>query len=371
MTGITPEDIEAYAAAHSSPEPPLLATLAAETYAATDAPGMMVGPLEGRFLEFLVFLSQARLVVEIGTFTGYSALSMAPALPPGGRIVTCDIDPDTNAIARRHAAASPWADRIEFRLGPALETLATLDGPFDLVFIDADKTSYQAYYEAVLPKLADRGVIVVDNVLWSGRVLRPPTDDDRRHRRHPGLQRRGGRRSPGRLRDAHRPRRRHPDPQGHRVARVTATHEVEPVQVQSRPPRRLPICSPPAVRSVGRPRGRALRAAASSSRRYWTLGASCRCGIGPPDETESFTDALETGEPVQRGDVVDVTFDRAAATFMARRYRGEATRTRSPGWSKATVAAGSSPSRKPLTASFSQSSGRSGLCLAATRRAAS
>ena len=121
-----------------------------------------------------MFLSQARLVVEIGTFTGYSALSMAAALPAGGRIVTCDIDAETNAIARRHAAASPWGDRIEFRLGPALDTLATLDGPFDLVFIDADKTSYLAYYEAVLPKLADRGVIVVDNVIWSGRVLDPP-----------------------------------------------------------------------------------------------------------------------------------------------------------------------------------------------------
>jgi caffeoyl-CoA O-methyltransferase len=175
---VTREAIEAYAAAHSSPETPLLAALAAETYMSTDAPGMMVGRLEGRFLEFLVFLSQARLVVEIGTFTGYSALSMAPALPPGGRIVTCDIDPETNAIACRHAEASRWGDRIEFRLGPALETLATLDGPFDLVFIDADKTSYLAYYEAVLPKLADRGLIVVDNVLWSGRVLDPPGNSD-------------------------------------------------------------------------------------------------------------------------------------------------------------------------------------------------
>ena len=178
LTGITREAIEAYAAAHSSPEPPALAALASETREATDAPGMMVGRIEGRFLEFLVYLSQPRLVVEIGTFTGYSALSMAPALPPGGRIVTCDIDPDTNAIARRHAAASPWGDRIEFRLGPALDTLASLAGPYDLVFVDADKTSYHAYYEAVLPKLAERGVIVVDNVLWSGRVIDPADQTD-------------------------------------------------------------------------------------------------------------------------------------------------------------------------------------------------
>ncbi len=178
LTEITREAIEEYAAAQSSAESPLLTALAAETRQVTDAPSMMVGQVEGRFLEFLVFLSQARLVVEIGTFTGYSALSMAPALPPGGRIVTCDIDPETNAIARRHAAASPWADRIEFRLGPALETLATLDGPFDLVFIDADKTSYLAYYEAVLPKLAERGVIAVDNVLWGGAVVDPSDETE-------------------------------------------------------------------------------------------------------------------------------------------------------------------------------------------------
>ncbi|MEA2825875.1 MAG: hypothetical protein QOG43_314 [Actinomycetota bacterium] len=170
---VVPEDLEAYAVAHSSPEAPWLAALAAETREVSEAHGMMVGVLEGRFLEFLVFMTGARRVLEIGTFTGYSALSMAAALPSGGRIVTCDIDPSTNEVARRAAAGSPFGDRIEFRLGPALDTIATLDGPFDLVFIDADKESYLAYYQAVLPMLADRGVIVVDNVLWSGRVLEP------------------------------------------------------------------------------------------------------------------------------------------------------------------------------------------------------
>ena len=170
---VVPEDLEAYAVAHSSPEADWLAALAAETREVSEAHGMMVGVLEGRFLEFLVFMTGARRVLEIGTFTGYSALSMAAALPPDGRVVTCDIDPATNAVARRHAASSPYADRIDFRLGPALNTIATLDGPFDLVFVDADKESYLAYYEAVLPKLAERGVIVVDNVLWSGRVMDP------------------------------------------------------------------------------------------------------------------------------------------------------------------------------------------------------
>ncbi|MEA2973005.1 MAG: hypothetical protein QOG82_1463 [Actinomycetota bacterium] len=168
-----PPDIDDYCVAHSSPEAPWLAELAAETREVSEAHGMMVGVLEGRFLEFLVFMTEARRVLEIGTFTGYSALSMAAALPPDGRVVTCDIDPVTNEVARRAAAGSPYGDRVEFRLGAALDTIATLDGPFDLVFIDADKESYSAYYEAVLPKLAARGVIVVDNVLWSGRVLDP------------------------------------------------------------------------------------------------------------------------------------------------------------------------------------------------------
>ena len=170
---IVPEELEAYAVAHTSPEAPWLTALAAETREVSEAHGMMVGVLEGRFLEFLVFMTGASRVLEIGTFTGYSALSMAAALPSDGRIVTCDIDPETNSVARRAAAGSPYGDRIEFRLGPALDTIATLGGPFDLVFIDADKESYLAYYEAVLPKLAERGVIVVDNVLWSGRVLDP------------------------------------------------------------------------------------------------------------------------------------------------------------------------------------------------------
>ena len=118
-----------------------------------------------------VTMLRPQLVLEIGTFTGYSALSMAEALPPGGRIVTCDISEEHVAIARRHIAASPHVDRIDIRVGPAIDTLKSLDGPFDLAFIDADKTGYLDYYEAIVPKLAPGGVIAVDNVLWSGRVL--------------------------------------------------------------------------------------------------------------------------------------------------------------------------------------------------------
>jgi caffeoyl-CoA O-methyltransferase len=133
--------------------------------------GMMIGALGGRFLEILVFGMQARRILEIGTFTGYSSISMAAGMPAGGKIITCELDPAHIELARRHVAASPYSDRIEIREGPALETIATLDGPFDLVFIDADKGSYLDYYEATLPKLAPRGLLAIDNTLWSGQVL--------------------------------------------------------------------------------------------------------------------------------------------------------------------------------------------------------
>jgi caffeoyl-CoA O-methyltransferase len=168
---VVPEEIDAYAVAHSTAEHPVLAAVAAETRATEESHGMMIGPVEGRFLETLVWLSGARRVLEIGAFTGYSALSMASALPPDGRLITCEVNPERAAVCRRHFEQSPWGDRIEIRVGPALDSLRALDGPFDLVFIDADKTNYRNYYEAVLPKLAERGLIAVDNVLWSGRVL--------------------------------------------------------------------------------------------------------------------------------------------------------------------------------------------------------
>jgi caffeoyl-CoA O-methyltransferase len=179
MTDIEIADprVEQYAVEHTTPEPAWFATLAEETRTATRAPTMMVGTLEGRLLTALVAMLRPRSVLEIGTFTGYSALSMAEALPADGRIVTCDISEEHLAIARRHIAASPYAGMIEIRSGPALATIATLPGPFDLVFIDADKTSYSAYFEATLAKLAPDGVILVDNVLWSGRVLDPAIVD--------------------------------------------------------------------------------------------------------------------------------------------------------------------------------------------------
>lgn len=173
VTDIVDPTLEAYASEHTTAPPPHLEALAAELVGTLDSPHMMVGRLEGRFLELLTFALSATSVLEVGTFGGYSALAMAAGLAPGGRIVSCEISPVHAAFARRHIAASPHADQIEVIEGPAIDTIANLPGPFDLVFLDADKAGYRAYYEAVLPKLAARGLIAADNTLWSGRLLDP------------------------------------------------------------------------------------------------------------------------------------------------------------------------------------------------------
>jgi len=178
MINLVPENIEAYAAAHSTPEPALFAELAAATRAQTTHPQMMVGHLEGLLLKFLVRLVRAKRVLEIGTFTGYSALAMAGALPEDGSIVTCDVDPNATKIARSFWDRSPDGHKIKLALAPALDTIATLDGPFDFVFIDADKVNYVSYWEACVPKVRAGGALLADNVLWSGRVLDPKDPDD-------------------------------------------------------------------------------------------------------------------------------------------------------------------------------------------------
>jgi O-methyltransferase len=138
----------------------------------------MVGLLEGQFLGALVRSLRAKRVLELGTFTGYSSISMALALPADGRVVTCDVNEETTEIARRYAQEAGVADRIEYRTGPALESIAQLDGEFDLIFIDADKPNYLNYYESTLPKLSATGLMILDNTLWSGRVADPNEDDD-------------------------------------------------------------------------------------------------------------------------------------------------------------------------------------------------
>jgi caffeoyl-CoA O-methyltransferase len=178
MLPLVSDAIEAYALRHSSPESPLLAELAAETRATMKSPQMMVGHAEGRFLCAIARMLAARRVLEIGTFTGYSSLCLAEGVPEDGQVTTCDVDPVATAIARRYWARSPYGARITLQLRPALETLAGLQGPFDLVFIDADKPSYAAYWDACVPLVRRGGVILADNVLWSGRVLEPVEKDD-------------------------------------------------------------------------------------------------------------------------------------------------------------------------------------------------
>jgi len=170
---VVPEEIEEYALLHSSREDPLLQALAQDTQSNAKLPQMQTGHVEGSFLRMLVQSSNARRVLEIGTYTGYSALSMAMGLPEDGRVITCDIDPEATAMARQYWEKSGHGEKIDLRLGPALETIESLEGPFDFVFIDADKENYVNYWEAVLPKVRRGGLIAVDNVLWSGRVLDP------------------------------------------------------------------------------------------------------------------------------------------------------------------------------------------------------
>ena len=171
------EAVENFSHEHTTPEDDLYIRLRDETYATMRSPQMQVGRIEGRFLKMLVRLVEARRILEIGMFTGYSALMMAEGLPDDGRLITCDIDPKAEAIARRYFAESPHGGKIEIRMGPALETMKNLSGSLDMVFVDADKGNYTNYYEAALPLLRTGGLIVADNVLWSGAVLDPQDGD--------------------------------------------------------------------------------------------------------------------------------------------------------------------------------------------------
>lgn len=171
MIELRPLGIEEYAERHTKSLAPIFEKLWLETYSKTRRVKAMVGPLEGAFFKMLVLLTGARRILEIGTFTGYSALIWAEALPRDGRVVTCDINPETTEIARRYFAESPHGHKIEIKLGPALDSLKLISGPFDLCFIDADKESYPAYYEACLERVRSGGLVILDNVLKGGRVL--------------------------------------------------------------------------------------------------------------------------------------------------------------------------------------------------------
>lgn len=177
MRALTLPGIEEYAEAHSWAESDVCRALREETTRTMEFPQMVVGPLEGAFLKMMARMVNATRVLEIGMFTGYSALCFAEALPADGRVVTCEIDPKPAALAKKYFAKSPHGRNIEVRMGPALETLRALTGPFDLIFIDADKVNYVNYYWRAKELLSPSGVILIDNVLWSGDVLKQPPPD--------------------------------------------------------------------------------------------------------------------------------------------------------------------------------------------------
>lgn len=163
-----------YALAHSTGPDEIQQALIDATSAATgSAAGMQISPLQGAFMSILTSVLRPAFAVEVGTFTGYSALAVARALPPGGRLLCCDISEEWTAIGRQSWEKAGVADRIELRIGPAIDTLKSLPPirTVDLAFIDADKVGYRDYYEELLPRLSPTGVILVDNTLWSGTVL--------------------------------------------------------------------------------------------------------------------------------------------------------------------------------------------------------
>lgn len=173
------DSIEQYAHDHTRMEPDLLIDLVNKTHTSMDSPQMLTGRVEGRLLKLLVQIHQPRLVVEVGMFTGYSALSMAEGLPPDGKIITCDIDPKSREMAQAAFDASPVGNKIEIRMGPAINTIRQIKQPIDFAFIDADKKAYPQYYEEILARTRSGGLIVLDNMFLSGRVLNPQDDTAR------------------------------------------------------------------------------------------------------------------------------------------------------------------------------------------------
>lgn len=175
---IIPEELQQYVEHHTSPESDLLRRINRDTHAGVLRPRMLSGHLQGRLLAMISCMLRPQTILEIGTYTGYSALCMAEGLAEGGRLITIDINEELEDRVRATFAASSLADRIDFRIGNALKVIPELNETFDLVFIDADKENYSAYYDLVLPRVSEGGIILADNVLWSGKVLQTKLDKD-------------------------------------------------------------------------------------------------------------------------------------------------------------------------------------------------
>lgn len=174
---ITPQEIEAYCVSHSSVPSETAKSLQEYTKSNVHGSNMLIGEMEASVLRFLISLGKVRTVVEFGTYTGYSALAMAEALPDDGEVVTIDINKETTSLARTYWDKSPHGKKIRQILKPGLEATQELTGKYDLVFIDADKNNYSNYLDWAVTHLSDDGLIVVDNTIWSGKVLRPEPGD--------------------------------------------------------------------------------------------------------------------------------------------------------------------------------------------------
>ncbi|MEC8999751.1 MAG: class I SAM-dependent methyltransferase [Actinomycetota bacterium] len=174
------EDLHDYVLDHTTPADEVRRSLTEATAALGSLARMQVADDQAALLSTLVSAVRPTLAVEVGTFTGSSSLAIARALPPGGRLLCCDVSDEWTAIARRHWEAAGVADRIDLVIAPALDTLRGLpeDASVDFAFVDADKTGYLAYYEELVPRLSPHGILAIDNVLWSGKVLDPAVNDD-------------------------------------------------------------------------------------------------------------------------------------------------------------------------------------------------
>jgi len=173
MALVCPEEVERYAREHTAPLHPLLEELEEFTKNSVPLPQMLSGRAVGRLLNLLVSLSGARRVLEVGTYTGYSALAMALALPEGGELITVEKEEAFAKVAEEFFRRAPWGKKVKLLRGDAREVLPALEGSFDFVFIDADKSSYPFYYEESVRLLRSGGILVMDNALWGGEVLSP------------------------------------------------------------------------------------------------------------------------------------------------------------------------------------------------------
>lgn len=165
--------IEEYIEQHTTDEDALMHDINRETHLTTYYPRMLSGKVQGKFLEMVSFMINPKFILEIGTFTGYSALALAKGLQPDGKLITLEVNEEMESVIRKNLSKSPASTQIELMIGDALEIIPTLDLSFDLIFIDADKEQYLDYYQMAFEKLKPGGFILIDNVLWSGKVIKP------------------------------------------------------------------------------------------------------------------------------------------------------------------------------------------------------